>query len=243
MAEPLYRKIGEQVAARIGAGSYPIGSFLPTEAQLCIEFSCSHHTIRDALKLLIERGLVVRRAGSGSRVIARHEPTVFAHIASDLRHVFSYPENAVRENLVEDYVAADSRLAALLRCTEKTPWFHIGAIRRDERTMTPICWTDFYILPRYSEIVKSRDHLTMPVYEQIEQQYGQAVQSAEVDLSIARLEEGLAARLKEPAGSPAMKIVRRYCDDAGTPFETTVTYHPEGDYHCLMGFQRERRIR
>lgn len=243
MRLPLYRKIGEEVAERIGAGLYSIGTFLPTEAQLCVEFGCSHHTIRDALKLLIDRGLVVRRAGSGSRVIARHEPTVFAHIASDLRHVFSYPENAVRENLTEDYVSADARLAILLGCPERTPWFHIGAIRRDARTMVPICWTDFYILPRYSEIVKSREHLTTPVYEQIENQYGQTVQSAEVDLSIARLDDSLAAQLAQPPGSPAMKIVRRYCDDAGAPFETTVTYHPEGNYHCLMGFQRERRIR
>ena len=244
MADPLYRRLGEQIASRIGSGAFPIGSFLPTEAELCAEFGVSHHTIREALKLVIERGLVVRRAGSGSRVIALHEPTVFAHIASDLRHVFSYPENALRENIQQDFVAADPALSALLGCTERTPWFHIGAIRRDARTKAAICWTDFYILPRYSEIVKSKTHLTVPVYEQIERIYGQKVQSAEVDFSIARLDDAIAGRLGQRPGSPAMRIIRRYCDEAGSPFEATVTWHPEqGQYRCVMSFQRERRVR
>ena len=243
MADTLYRKIGHEIAARIGDGHYEIGGFLPTEAQLCAEFTVSHHTIRDALKLLVDRGLVVRRAGSGSRVIARQEPMVFAHIASDLRHVFSYPDNAVRENLSQDYMTADAALATLLRCTDRTPWFRIGAIRRHAETMAPICWTDFYLLPRHADIVDLKEHLTMPVYEQIERLHGQKVQSAEVDLSIARLSEEVASHLGKEPGSPAMMIIRRYCDETGAPFETTITYHPEGDYHCQMGFQRERRIR
>lgn len=243
MAETLYRKIGHEIASRIADGRYELGDFLPTEAELCAEFEVSHHTVRDALKLLIERGLVVRRAGSGSRVIARHEPMVFAYVESDLRQVFSYPEDAVRENLSQLYVSADAGLAALLRCPEKTPWFRIGAIRRHAETMAPICWTDFYLLPRHADVVNLKEHLTEPVYEQIERLHGQKVQSAEVDLSITRLTAEVAGHLAQPAGSPAMMIVRRYRDDTGEPFETTVTYHPEGDYHCRMGFQRERRIR
>lgn len=243
MPEPLYRRLGEEIAGRIGRGTYEIGAFLPTEADLCAEFGVSHHTIRDALKLLIERGLVVRRAGSGSRVIARHEPTVFAHIASDLRHVFSYPENAVRENRVEDWIDADAELASRLGCREGTPWFHIGSLRRDARTRAPICWTDFYVLPRYADVAKAKDHLTTPVYDQIERLHGQKVQKAEVDLSITRLDAEVAGQLDQKPGSVAMMIIRRYADDSGAPFEATVTFHPEGDYHCRMQFQRERRVR
>lgn len=39
---------------------------LPTEAALCRQYGCSRQTIRSALKLLEEKGLIVRRRGSGS---------------------------------------------------------------------------------------------------------------------------------------------------------------------------------
>lgn len=243
MATPLYRQIGETLAARIAAGAYPLGSFLPIETALCQEFKCSHHTVRDALKLLVDLGLVLRRAGSGTRVIATTEPTVFANIAADLRHVFSYPANALRENLEQGYVTADNGLATRLKCTPGSPWFHIGAIRRDARTLMPICWTDFYLLPRHAGVVDLKDHLLVPVYEQIEQLDGQRVQSAEVDVSLVRLSAAHAQRLAKAAASPALMVIRRYCDESGTPFEVTLSYHADDSYHCEIGFQRERRLR
>ena len=41
-------------------------SKLPTEAQLCSEFNCSRQTVRSALADLEQRGLIVRKRGSGS---------------------------------------------------------------------------------------------------------------------------------------------------------------------------------
>ena len=41
-------------------------SKLPTEAQLCAEFDCSRQTVRAALSDLEQRGLIVRKRGSGS---------------------------------------------------------------------------------------------------------------------------------------------------------------------------------
>lgn len=240
---PLYRQIGDEIAARIAAGRYAIGDFLPVENSLCAEFGVSHHTLRDALRLLIERGLVLRKSGSGTRVIAKQEPTVFAHIAADLRNVFSYPAEAQRENIVEGYAEADALLAERLKCPLKTPWFHIGAIRRDARTLMPICWTDFYLLPRHAGVTKHRQHLKIPVYEQIEQLDGQRVQCAEVDISLVRLTALQAERLSKVAGSPALMIVRRYCDEHGSPFEATISFHADDHYHCEISFQRERRLR
>lgn len=47
-------------------------SRLPTEAALCEEYSCSRQTVRSALAVLEEKGLIVRRQGSGS--YAAHTP-------------------------------------------------------------------------------------------------------------------------------------------------------------------------
>ncbi len=43
-------------------------SKLPSEQDLCKEYSCSRQTVRAALEVLRQRGLIVKRAGSGSYI-------------------------------------------------------------------------------------------------------------------------------------------------------------------------------
>ena len=53
---------------RILSSHYPQGSTLPTEAQLCAEFSVSRTAMREAIKMLAAKGLVVSRQRAGTRV-------------------------------------------------------------------------------------------------------------------------------------------------------------------------------
>lgn len=71
-AASLYTKIAKQLRAQIDGGAYPPSSALPSERELCIRFNCSRPTIRRALGLLVEEGLVTRAAGVGTRVSGPH---------------------------------------------------------------------------------------------------------------------------------------------------------------------------
>lgn len=53
---------------RILSGHYEPGSKLPTEAQLCLEFGVSRTAMREALKMLTAKGLVVSRQRAGTHV-------------------------------------------------------------------------------------------------------------------------------------------------------------------------------
>lgn len=55
-----YERIAQELRLTLG------NSRLPTEAQLCSQYGCSRRTVRAALRLLEEQGLIVRRQGSGS---------------------------------------------------------------------------------------------------------------------------------------------------------------------------------
>lgn len=41
---------------------------LPSEQDLCTEYSCSRQTVRAALEVLLQKGLIVKRAGAGSYI-------------------------------------------------------------------------------------------------------------------------------------------------------------------------------
>jgi GntR family transcriptional regulator len=56
--EPRYRRIQRDLEDRLSRGLYPVGSLLPTEADLGFEFKASRFTVREALRKLTELGYV-----------------------------------------------------------------------------------------------------------------------------------------------------------------------------------------
>ena len=76
MADPLYRRIADDLRAQIQAGQLEPGAQLPPEEKLGGLFKASRNTIRDAIKFLISLGLVETRAGQGTFVVDPPDPLV-----------------------------------------------------------------------------------------------------------------------------------------------------------------------
>jgi GntR family transcriptional regulator len=67
--EPLREQIAAVLAARIADGTYQPRRRVPSEADLVEEFDVSRPTVRAAIALLVERGLVVTVRGKGTYVV------------------------------------------------------------------------------------------------------------------------------------------------------------------------------
>lgn len=76
---PRYLQIFDALKCDILSGTYPAGSSLPTEAEIMERFSASRTTVRGALKLLHDEGMIQSRRGVGTTVCSRE--TISAHIA------------------------------------------------------------------------------------------------------------------------------------------------------------------
>ena len=79
--EPMYRVIADDLRRQIEAGELPAGVQLKTEVELREEYGrpdtrISRTTVRDAIKLLVARGLVETRPGQGTFVLGRNDPFV-----------------------------------------------------------------------------------------------------------------------------------------------------------------------
>lgn len=66
--EPLYRQLAELLRSQIRSGKYQPGDRLPSEATLQQEHGLARDTVRAALDLLREEGLVVTFPGRGTFV-------------------------------------------------------------------------------------------------------------------------------------------------------------------------------
>ena len=65
---PLYRQLADRLLAEIDGGTYGIESKIPSEHELAEQFAIGRPTVRQATDLLVRKGLLERRRGSGTYV-------------------------------------------------------------------------------------------------------------------------------------------------------------------------------
>jgi GntR family transcriptional regulator len=65
---PLYHQLADLLMAEIRKGTYPPGGRIPSEHQLAATYRIGRPTARQATDLLVRRGILVRRRGSGTFV-------------------------------------------------------------------------------------------------------------------------------------------------------------------------------
>ncbi|MGW3735740.1 GntR family transcriptional regulator [Streptomyces sp. NPDC005148] len=84
VAQPEYLRIAADLRRRISSGEYREGDKLPTLPELCESFRVSDTTIRNALRLLRNEGLIETRARAGT--IVRPRPPVHRMAADRYRN-------------------------------------------------------------------------------------------------------------------------------------------------------------
>lgn len=76
MGNPMYRQIAEDLREQIESERLEPGAQLPTELELRERYDASRNTVRDAIKWLMNLGLVETRPGQGTFVIKKIVPHV-----------------------------------------------------------------------------------------------------------------------------------------------------------------------
>ncbi|MGV9751745.1 FadR/GntR family transcriptional regulator [Nocardia farcinica] len=113
----LIAQVTEQLRAEIRSGRWPIGSRIPTEPELTELTGTGRNTVREAVQALVHAGMLERRQGSGTYVIAASE------VGGTLGKYFA---DAEERDVLELQLALDTTAAAL------------AARRRDEADITAL---------------------------------------------------------------------------------------------------------
>ncbi|GAB3958039.1 hypothetical protein GCM10029978_002000 [Actinoallomurus acanthiterrae] len=82
----VFAQIADALRGRIARGEFVAGALLPSEAALCKEFAVVRNTVRRALSVLEDEGLIETLPGKG-RAVRGDTPTqyMYMRIAADLR--------------------------------------------------------------------------------------------------------------------------------------------------------------
>ena len=239
---PLYKSLANTLEERIYNGDWPVGSALPTEADLCKDFQASRHTLRHALQILEANGLIFRRQGAPTQIISRRKLRRFTQSFDSPIDILSYPRDTYRVNLVEEFIEIDKAQSEIIGASQGSSWYHIGGIRKRQETEEIISWSDIYILPQFASLTTDPEHPQVMVFEQIEKKYGARIERAELDVYALAAPPHIAEHLKLKPSDPCLVIIRRYFDNQDKLFEVTATYHPEKKYVYSMEFRASTEI-
>jgi GntR family transcriptional repressor for pyruvate dehydrogenase complex len=127
----VFEQVAEQIEKRILDGELRCGDRLPTERDLAEQFHVSRTAVREAMKILAQRGLVDMRPGRGTIVIDGAHEAMQESI--NLAMKLKLGEVGGSDNLVEVREILETEIAALAaaRATEK----EIDAMREAVKVM------------------------------------------------------------------------------------------------------------
>ena len=240
-SKPRYAVLGDELQASIERGDYPVGTLLPTELELCERYSVSRHTARAALAQLIRAGLVSRRPGAGTRVIALSAAMRYEHEIDSIEDLLQYGNSTRLEVLGTERGKADATLARLLEIREGKPYLRLHGLRLEVPSLQPIAVTEMLAPIRSDTPTGSLEdpassartiaHFLDPSrLSRVEQVFDAASFSADE----ARL-------LDVKRTAPALRVQRCYRDADGRVLMVAISLHPPGRFAYSMVLARNRR--
>jgi GntR family transcriptional regulator len=233
-----YERVAETLIAGIRAGRPALGSTLPGEIELTRRFAVSRHTVREALRRLEDCGLIERRQGVGTVVRARQPVQAYVQSVRSPAELLKYPPGSRLSLIATGEMRAGRRLARQLGCATGSRWQRLSCVRRLKDSRLPLCWVDVYLLPEHAAIAAAIGRRALPVYELLEQRFGQKVATVDIDIRAGTVPAHMVEALGVPAGTPSLSVTRRYRSAERRLFEVSVSEHPADRYTYSLQLRR-----
>jgi GntR family transcriptional regulator len=233
---PRYRQIAGELAGQIHAGRWGPGDMLPGELDLCAHYGVSRHTARDALRLLLEQGLIRRRRGAGTQVVGHGQDSAFAQEWGGVGDILQYAREARLH--VRALEPASGTILGSLGLDPQVPWQVISGLRRTAPDEPPLAFTRICVL---AELMPSRADIEAwpgAIAELIGARGGPATRRVDQTITAVLLEREEARALGARTGEPALCTVRRYHDAGARVFQASFSLHPADRFAYHMSAER-----
>ena len=233
-----YQQMAESLLGQIRTGSLTVGDSLPGELELVATFGVSRHTVREALRRLQELGLIGRRQGVGTFVLASEPTQSYVQSVSTPAALLQYPQGNRLITRSSETVRATRALARLVGGKTGSNWLRVSCLRSFPDSRPPLCWVDLYLLPEHGDIVPAIGRRPGLVHELIAQKFGREVGLVDISIMARAMPGRMAEALEVEAGTPSLTVVRRYRDARRKLFMASVSEHPGERFTYALSLER-----
>ena len=208
MRRTRYQEIADELRTRLGSGELGAGRLLPSESELSADYAASRVTVRRALEVLRDEGLVDSRQGFGWFVAADPVRQALGRLGTIESQLASEGVHSERRVLDFRFVAAPARVRTLLDSDT------VLRVRRlNLADGEPFALVTVWCPERYGAELSRADVERSPFYELIGVELGGAVQSIGAAAATAHDAELLGV----PPGSPVLRCERITSSMSGQP--------------------------
>lgn len=235
-----YVELAQELIQQIKSGQIAVGASLPSELDLSQHYGVSRSTLRSALQVVQNLGLISRRKRAGIRVEASQPKKAYERSLSDLEELMQFAVVTERHVQSIEQVVCDVSLADKLKCDVLQKWLCVAMLRVDmQKPEAPLCWTDVYLDPEIGEGLRPQLHQsTGLICEMVEAKYGCTVVEVRQEIKAVGVPRYAAKALGVEQDSHALEVTRWYVSESGNPFEVTVSVFPADRFTYGLRLQR-----
>jgi DNA-binding GntR family transcriptional regulator len=227
-----YQALAGTIRADIREGRLKPGDAVPTEHELAAAHGVSRFTVREALRQLTHDGLISRKRGSGTVVVAAMP--VLRQGFADTAALLQYAASSSFLIGPPALVRLGATTARLLKRPSGEAWYLVKGVRVMDGAQEPVAFTHAWIHPRFGAQIPKLESGHEALFSQLKRlaglEIGQVSQSIEA-VAATRAEAG---QLHVPVRSPCLRILRHYHEAGGALAEMSCSVHPGARFSYTM---------
>lgn len=201
-----YAKVHDHIKEAIDLGVYAVGSLLPPEMELCKMYGASRTTIRRAIKMLQEEGIVKVKQGRGTTVLDYRTTQRLNQVTSFSETLKAKGYEISAGSISIEVVKPPKNIADTLLLFEDERAYKMTRIQ--EVNGKPIAILTNYLRREIAPGLVGDVGKFISLYEHLETKYGVIITSARDTITAKSANEEEAARLGLVIGSPLMVDIR-----------------------------------
>lgn len=216
---PLYQQFAGALREQIAAGDFPIGTPLPTEADLASRYEISLITVRHGLRELEHEGLI-RKQSAKPAVVTASKPLVRPGI--DFHSLAAIAASASDRRLeVRSYGQEHSAEAAkILERARTETLFHLRALLHFDRQ--PVSQISVYFPAEVGSRLSRADFDDTVIFRTVQRKLGIRLSGARITLKAEVADAETAREMKYPEGGPLLVAEMLYRSADGIAVEYSV---------------------
>jgi GntR family transcriptional regulator len=225
---PRYQEIMRAISDEISSGRVAVGTRLPTEQQLCTRHGVGRHTIREAIRGLVDVGMLERRPRLGTTVISAEPIMRYQWVPGSVEDIANNMNATWMVRPRGQSMVADEESARRLGCQVGTRWYRFAGPRilRDRTVRDPVCFSEQYV----PNTAKARQTIASAAISPLDV----PLQRVEQEIRAGLLDAEQADALRAEAGSPALVVVRRHHGARDRLVAIGIHTHPADRYSIVM---------
>jgi DNA-binding GntR family transcriptional regulator len=207
--EPAYAQLAAILRRQIASGVFRPGDQLPSEAQLCAQYSVSPMTVRRVINMLVDSGVVTAYQGKGTFVKGLDLGEATFRL-EELKGQLSGRLDTTVRLLEASIVTVDERVGRKLRIPESERAVYIRRLLLQEDI--PVMYHREYLVYNPRRPVVEAELQITSLEGLFKGERSEGLRSGDLAIEAVVLRDEEAALLQMPAGSPALSLEHIFYD-------------------------------